>query len=84
MGTFMETQLRFLVFSRGDKVDKEKLNYEKTQSDRRKPSPNSKRQIENGTDACEQRRERKIGENNCTILKFGLELFSCLESSWRF
>lgn len=81
MGTFMETQLRFLVFSRGDKVDKEKLNYEKTQSDRRKPSPNSKRQIENGTDTCEQRRERKIGENNCTILKFGLELFSCLESS---
>lgn len=34
----METQLRFLVFSREDKVDKEKLNYEKTQSDRRKPN----------------------------------------------
>lgn len=32
----METQLRFLAFSREDKVDKEKLNYEKTQIDRRK------------------------------------------------
>ena len=59
MGTFMETQLRFLSFSREDKVDKEKLNYEKTQIDRRKLSSKLK---ESGSsiavdDICEQRKE---------------------------
>lgn len=59
MGTFMETQLRFLSFSREDKVDKEKLNYEKTQIDRRKLSSKLK---ESGSstavdDICEQRRK---------------------------
>lgn len=55
----METQLRFLSFSREDKVDKEKLNYEKTQIDRRKLSSKLK---ESGSsiavdDICEQRRK---------------------------
>lgn len=58
MGTFMETQLRFLSFSREDKVDKEKLNYEKTQIDRRKLSLKLKESGSNtAVDICEQRRK---------------------------
>lgn len=50
----METQLRFLSFSREDKVDKEKLNYEKTQIDRRKLSLKLKESGSNtAVDICE-------------------------------
>lgn len=59
----METQLRFLAFSREDKVDKEKLNYEKTQIDRRKlwSKLKEKKRVscDTAVDICEQRRKRK-------------------------